>query len=214
MNEDTSGEAINEAITPIVPPTPKKRNLVPVIMFIIVGALLLVSGIFLFSSVRNWIAKSRDVSEQAYRDNPSIAGDTASTSGSIFASDAKIYLDSANRFSFKYSKDLNLDTSGGNTVTLSKEGSALIILTPRVLSKFSVQDEVESKMTEIGYNDEAEITKIGSRAGYTFTFQNTTYMFFPLGLDSLLEIKIESADKALVDSVVQTIEFLPDTQTS
>jgi len=47
-----------------------------------------------------------------------------------------------------------------------------------------------------------------------FTFQNSTYMYFPLGIDSVLEIKVVSADKSQVDAIVQTIEFLPGAQTS
>ena len=213
MNEDTSGEVIKEVVEPIVPPIPKKRNILPVLMFIVIGGLLIVSGVFLFRSVRNWIANSRTIAEQVYKEDTTAGGD-ASSSGEVFGPDTKTYLDSGNRFSFKYSSDLALNTSDNSAVTLSKGEGELVVLTPKTLTKASVKEEMNTKMSEIGYKDEAEITKIGSRAGYMFTFQNSTYMYFPLGIDSVLEIKVVSADKSQVDAIVQTIEFLPGAQTS
>lgn len=204
MDEGTSSE-------PVL--IKKKKSLVPVIAFVLVGALTIAAGFYFFRSVRKWIASTSstattsDIVENNQSDNENTPADDGDNN-------SKIFLDTDNRFSFKYPENIKVETKETNEVAVMKDEKPIIIITPRTLKESSVKSEVDTQYKLLGATGNTDITKIGARAGYVFDYQNKKYMYFPLGLDSILEIKVEGEDKTLIDSIVQTIEFLPTTSAS
>ena len=191
------------------PPPPKRGNLLMVLVMIVLALAMLGSAVFIIYTVRQRLAEQNTISADNSSDSDIATNPDLTNEGN------KMFIDQESTFSFEYPENYNLETNDKDLSLTTPDNSAINVKT-LPLTENSVQSHVENKLSSLSAaNTDYDITRIGSRAGYEFTHSSVRYMFFPLGLDSVLEIEITGdVQSSELEEVVQSIEFLPLAQTS